>query len=762
MAECSLCSASLPKNPIVDGESHFCCSGCHAVHQILSAQGELGEGRDHPLFQEALAAGVISHAELLEPESSEEIALLHLEIGEMWCPSCAQLIHLILERREGVITASVDYATDLALIRYNPRRIGSEAIEQQISRLGYRPSRIEEAEGRAKSRSLLLRIGICGLCLLNLMMFAYPTYVGSGDGGADYYDQLGKISFWFAVPALLYCGWPIYRRAFVALRARLIGMEALVTVAVWSSFALSLFGSGVYYDSMTAVIFFVLLGRWIEQRAKKSVRTTLAGIARSLPKRARRRTGSGDAMCPIKEVELGDLLVAYRGEKIALDGEVVEGEGGCDESLITGESIPVAKREGSSLVGGSVLACGSLVYRVTRVGEESTLHRIAHMVQFDLPHRKEAPRLVDRIASWLVPLVLVLALLLCIDPMRSLAVLLVACPCAIGIAVPLTEALLIRRFAALGALVRNRRCLAYLGREDHIFFDKTGTITEGRFTVEQLPEEYLRELKGLASCSIHPVSVAIAGAIEGEAKQLEQIEERAGQGMVGWSGGREFRLGSAELVGHKVRGVGFSVDGQLIADLRLGDRLRSGIPQMVAEIECPCTLLSGDSQEAVAKVATHSGLYRWKARCSPMEKREAVKAGGIVCMVGDGINDGPALSAAHVAISLTSAADISMGVSDLLLTRGNMSCLPALRSLACRGRQIARQNLTWAFSYNAIGLALALIGWLTPLASALLMVASSLFVTLNTLRISASSHCPALFSERELLVDGATCPATSS
>lgn len=751
MGQCDLCHLSLPKNPLSDEERSFCCAGCRAVYQILSAQGALEGARDHPLFHQAARSGVISNPALLEElQESSEISKLHLEIGEMWCPSCADLIQLIVMRLPGLQSVSVDYTTDLALIRYDPRRVGVERILESISRLGYEPHRIEEARGA--SRWFLVRMVVSFFSLLNLMMFAYPTYAGQWSGlGATYYDQLAYLSFWFALPSALFCAWPIYRRFWSGLRVGMVGMEALVTIGALSSFFLSTYqlfwGSGaVYYDSMAALIFFVLLGKWIERRAKFSVRTSLLQLARALPKRARRRGPDGSySFVSLKEVVVGETLVAFCGEKIALDGEVVEGEGGCNESLITGEALPVVKRVGSLLVGGSLLSSGWLAYRVSRLPGESTLHRIVEMVQLDLPGKRQPASFVDSIVRWLVPAALLLALALALmgEPLRALSVLLIACPCAIGIAAPLVESLVTHLFSKRGALVRSRAALRLFGREDLYLFDKTGTITRGLFEVqcglESLSEEQRAQLKGLASQSTHPVSVAIAGAIEGPAARFDRVEERAGLGMVGWIGESSFFLGSSELLGRKILGVGFMREGELLADLQMGDELRPGTAQMVAELDVDAELLSGDSEQVVRRVASEVGLYKWRAGCSPMEKREVVRryseSGKVVAMVGDGINDGPALSSAHVAISLASASEISIQVADLLLTNGELSDLPMLRELARRGQLIAKQNLCWAFGYNAIGVAMAVVGWLSPLLAALLMVLSSLFVTFNALRL---------------------------
>jgi heavy metal translocating P-type ATPase len=771
---CALCQIELPRYPIMDGENGFCCSGCHAVYHILASKQRLDNYQETPVFQQALKAGLISNPALLEQirqqksqTTFQELEKLHLEILDMWCPSCAEIIRLILLQQKGISNCVVDYSTDLASIEFAPRLISKEKICEIIASLGYDPHSLETAHRKKVSLGLYLRLGIASFCALNAMMFSYPLY-------ATYFDpqahEDGHIFAWLtflsSLPVVTYCMWPILKRFCSSLMHGLLGMEALVVVGVSAAFGLSLFelwqgGNQVYFDSMSVIIAFVLLGKMIETKAKFSVKESLFRLSRSLPRRGRKLFADGSInYVPIKEILPGDILVAYAGEKIILDGEVVEGEGTCDESLMTGESLPIAKQKGSKLVGGAILQHGALTFKVLCGLGESALQMIIRTVEQDLGHKSAYVRAADKIVQWFVPLVFILALIAGFSGWyfdgefaigRMLAVLLIACPCAIGIAAPLTESQILHQLAVHGVIVRNKGCLALLPRLTTFIFDKTGTVTEGNFRLldglQGLTQDELGLLKTLARPSNHLIARAIFNAIEAPPIDLEHVEEYPGKGMKGFNLNAIFLLGSAQFFqenGLEVEeqpwdGLGstvyFSPDGIKVHRLLLGDQVRAEVPEVIKKLKAKTILLSGDSHDSVAKVADLCGFDAFFSKVTPLQKREFVEnlrnQGETVCMVGDGINDAPALTAAHVGVSVVAATDISIQVSDLLLTTEQLNVLPHMQEIAAKGQRKLKQNMFWAFFYNCIGIGLAMAGLLTPLFAAFAMTISSLFVLLN-------------------------------
>ncbi len=778
---CDLCQTPVGKRAYVEGGRVFCCAGCQAVYAVLQARGKLQGYREDPLFREALRLGVISNPELLESvraERLEERIKIYIEITDLWCPSCAQVISWIVGQMEGVFLCVVDYATDLAVIEYYPIAVSRDSILKEIAALGYQCVELQDSLQRKVSTGLWMRFGVAVFCSMNIMMFAYPsyaTYFSREEVG--YVSFFAWLSFFLALPVVFYAAWPLWRRVPGNIRAGIYGMETLVVVGVSAAFAHSAYvlfsgGADVYFDSLSVIVAFVLLGKIIETRAKFSAKESLFRLTRSVPRRGRMRLADGsEKFVLLKEVKTGDLLVALTGEKIVLEGIIVEGAAAIDESLMTGESLPVPKREGSDVLGGTLVRQGRVVYRVTCTEDQTLLKQMIGNIERDIGHKTHYVRLSDKVSAAFVPAVFLIAAAVAgwllysgagleAAMLRSVSVLLISCPCAIGIAGPLAESYLMNGLAAMGAIVRNRGCLRYLGREEVLIFDKTGTITEGRYRVlgglEVLSVSALAALKGMASQSIHPVSVAVNHALGQIGQPAEELQEWIGKGLSAQCGGSHYLLGSLTLMEEQgvrnipqapgVEGMSqvyFARDGLWLTTLLLGDQLRPGADRLLVDLGAvEGCLISGDSSSCVAEVAQRCGFVQWMAHQSPLEKRAVVEKfrqeGRIVGMVGDGVNDAPALTCAHVGISTVSATDVSIQVSDLLLTTGRLDVIPRVRRLAAKGRSIVIQNLAWSFSYNVIGIGLAIWGALTPLYSAIAMVVSSLTVLLNSFRLNRS------------------------
>lgn len=751
-----MCRLGLPKNPIVDDHKAFCCSGCLTVYQIIGSDPCREE---HPLFKEALSAGVIAnpaHYETEEKVLTGTFEKYRLSIGGMWCPACAEAICLILKRKNGIAGCVVDYATDLAVITFDPCKIGKEEIGNFLTKLGYVPEDALLPERNRLTRSLWLRFAVAAFCTLNIMMFSYPLYAGYfGSSIEGYGGLLGWLMGLLSLPLLFYAALPIWKRLKVSVYSHVFGMETLVAIGVGTAFLASLLSliqgqlTHLYFDSMAMVITFVLLGSALEKRAKFSAKERLFSLTRSLPKRAMKRLVSGEyAITPLKEIEVGDWIRVRTGEKIALDGIVRGGQGLVDEALLTGEAHLKLKQVENSCTGGSLLRRGVLEIEVTQDRHGSFLGRILEVIEADMGRKGGSERFVDLVTRYFVPSMLALSLLAFYlgGLQRMLTLLLISCPCAMGIATPLVTARLLALFAQKGAFVRNRTCFEVLARTPFFLFDKTGTLTEGKFTIQEFSHSLSQKeqgiLKGLASLSLHPISLALAEFLPGEAFTLEEVDEVLGRGVEGVYQGEKYLLGSErfclergiQVTSHDKSVVYFAASTHLLTEIHLEDTLRSGLPKVGGAI------LSGDAPQLVQKIAHLCGLKWGKGGLDPLQKREEVlalkKQKKVVAMVGDGINDAPAMGAADVAISVVSATDVASEVADISLTTKDLSILSDLISLAKKGRSLMFQNLFWAFFYNAIGVGLALFGLLNPLIASLAMIISSLFVTLNTYRLS--------------------------
>jgi heavy metal translocating P-type ATPase len=761
---CSLCDIEIRGDAVYDEALSFCCHGCHTVYQILKQAGQLTDPESSPLFQQAVKSGLISNPDLLEQlkkrrPSTQELHRLTFEVGEMWCPSCAEVIPLFLLQNPALHNCVVDYATDLGSVEFDPCRIGKEEIFSLIHRLGYTAHPLDSNQGRKVNRMLLLRFGVAAFCLLNTMMFSYPLY--AGNPGIAQTHTFAYLSLFTSIPVVTFCLAPILRRFWASLQVALFGMETLVVIGVGSAFALSVYNLSlgsidVYFDSLSAIVTLVLLGKIIEARAKFSARETLTRLSRSLPRKGRRKVGEKEEWVPVKELKIDDILVVTAGEKVVLDGEVIKGAASVDESLLTGECLPLPKLPGSPLIAGSLLTDGWLTFRVSREEEGSTLSQIIRQVEVGFTHKPAYTRAVDPLVRWLVPAVLLLAAITGIlrqDPIAAITVLLISCPCAIGIAAPLAEALTMSALAQAGCLVRNRGALQLLGKETLSVFDKTGTLTTGQFSLIHPPPTHQAILKALVAKSHHPISRALYQALPIEPVKIDRFQVVIGNGLQGHYHGKRYLLGSTEFL--RARGVQgvfeelpgttplfFAEEDRLLFRMDLEDQVRPAAKSTLALLPSP-VILSGDAASAVECVAKQVGssLYYW--RQSPLEKQEKIRKwreqGECVLMLGDGINDAPALAEAHVGISVVSATDMSVQASDLLLTSDRLEVLPRIRDIARKGRRIVYQNLWWAFSYNVIGLGLALSGQLRPLFAAVAMVLSSLAVIANALRLKRKS-----------------------
>ena len=666
---CALCGEIIGSRNIIEQGHGFCCHGCRAVYNILSAKNQLKDYHEHPVFLQALRAGLISNAALLEQmqrrKDSVELAKekVFFEISDMWCPSCAELISLMLAKEQGVVHCAVDYATDLVSIEYIPQCIAKERLFQIIQNLGYTPGVLESIEGKKALKDLHWRFAVAAFCSLNIMMFAYPLYATWYDyDGEGYGNLFAWLSFFTALPVLFYSGLPIWRRFAVSLKTGFFGMETLVATGVFAAVGVSLWelfrgGNQVYFDSLSVIILFVLLGKIIENRAKFSAKESLVRLTRSTPRRGRKRFSDGTVgFVPLKEVKKGDCLVCFTGEKIPLDGVVCGGAGAVDESLMTGEALPAAKKIGDGLLGGSILVQGWVDCNVTHTLEQTTLAKIIQMVEKDIGHKSAYVRAADQIVRWFVPCVIVAAcltaaiLLLQAVPyqialIRALSVLLISCPCAIGIAAPAAESCLLNRLAAMGVIVRNRGALPYLGKETVCIFDKTGTVTEGVYTLlsglENLLPSQREVLAAITSHSSHPVSRAISTSLGGvEGLQLDKFEEIPGMGLRAIIQGATYFLGSARFIGleasvslpdssnknETLTRVYFVKDKELVAEIVLGDRIRDDIARLIDQLRpARSILLSGDAEAPVAAVARQCGFEEWHASATPLDKRAFIE-----------------------------------------------------------------------------------------------------------------------------------------
>jgi Cu2+-exporting ATPase len=631
--------------------------------------------------------------------------------------------------------------------------------------------------GHGQATGLLMAVGVGAFLAMNVMMLSFVLYSGRGEADRPAGEAWVRWALLvLATPALLLLGAPFLERGLRRLAQRSLDTDALIVLGVLAAFAISvrsvLAGEGpLYLDTAMGILLFVTLGRYLEAAARARATDALAGLASRMPRQARLVAADGlEREVAIEELRVGDRVRVLPGETIPADGVVVQGEAAVTQAEITGEPLPVERRPGDAVSACTVDLDGSLLVEVRRAGADTTIARIVRLVTEARAGRYPLMPLVDRVSAAFVPVVLLLAAATVVGwtilagpgvgLMNGLCVLLIACPCAIGIATPLASTAATGRAAAAGVLVRSGDAFERLARSRRVFVDKTGTLTRGVPELSGVepaegisPDELLACAAALESHSEHPLARTVVAAARARGLELGPVEGfRAvpGRGVEGRVGGRSCRAGSAAFVGRAESedsaGASFvhlAADGHDLGRLVLRDAprptARPALDALLAQ-GLQVEVLSGDRPGAVAAflggwegVSSAAGLL-------PEQKLERIAAsiarGEVPVMLGDGINDAPALSGASVGVTLESGTDLAREVADVTVLGGDLRRLPWLMGLARATLRTARINLFWAFFYNVVGMAVAVSGHLHPLMGALAMIASSLLVVLHSQRLA--------------------------
>ena len=728
----------------------------------------------------------------------ERLAESSLQLGGLHCAACSGLIEQALQRVDGVRSARVSAATERATVCWDPLRTRPAALIAAVRAAGYSAVPDAAAPARALRRQLhrqaLWRLFVAGFCAMQVMMMATPSYVaGPGELAPDMRQLLNWGSWLLTLPVLLFSAGPFFRGAWLVLRQGRIGMDVPVALGIAITFVASTaatfdpqgaFGHQVYFDSLTMFVSFLLGARYLELRARQAAAVALESALACLPEVAWRLLPDGSTeTVSVHRLRPGDQLRVPVGQAFAADGMLEQGSTLADESLLSGESAPVAKAVGDALVAGSVNLGSPVLMRVERVGADTRLEAIVSMMRSAMGQRPAAARLADRWAAPFLWCVLLLAagaaaVWSVIDPSRALwvavAVLIVTCPCALSLAAPAALVAGARGLARRGVLLQRLDALEALAGVDQFFFDKTGTLTEDRplwtgltLTPAGLTsfgaseDAALAAAAGLAAWSTHPLSAAVVEAGERAAKAelpaataaYTGIEEVPGQGLQARDAqGRLWRLGSAGWAGVGVgaeanagdAGVWLACDGQPLASLHFEERLRADAAQALQALQAAgvrVTILTGDTPARAQALAARVGIADVLAGATPEAKLQAIRAaqaaGRRVAMVGDGINDAPVLARADVSLAMGQGALVSRSQADAVITSNRLGDVVRARVSARRTVRIIRQNLLWAAAYNAVCIPLAVIGWLPPWAAGLGMASSSLLVVLNALRAAS-------------------------
>ncbi|MDQ6992941.1 MAG: heavy metal translocating P-type ATPase [Mariprofundus sp.] len=788
----------------------FCCSGCLSVCQIIHQAGLDSFYQRIEKQQASLAPPPAVPADV-DQYALEEVQAdfvkkgadgsyqAQLMVEGIHCAACVWLIERGLAGCEGVLQGEVNMVHHRLFLRWNPEQVELPDILQRLAALGYAatPFNLENAEGLQKKlhRQLLFRLGFAGFGAMNMMWISIALYAGAFSGiSSDFRHFFHWISFAIATPVLFYSGSTILTTAIRGVWYRHLSMDLPIAIGAVTTYGYSFWqtylgGNHVYFDTVVTFLFVILLGRYLEAMAKGSASSATLRLLELQPKMATRLCPDGsEQRVSVRKLVIGDKLRVKPGDKVPADGLVLVGDSHTDESMLTGESRPVHKTVGDKLAGGTVNGEGVLLMQVQQMGAATVLARIVQLVESAQGSKAAVQRLTDRIVPWFVATTLLLSsLTLCYwwfyydfhaALLAATAVLIITCPCALGLATPMAMAVSAGFAARSGVLVRDGEAWEKLARVTHVVLDKTGTLTEGCMRVSAFigseDNERLLMLAGAVERNYtHPIAKAICASLESEGLSFMDSSDQqmlAGLGVRArvkdgakacdvWVGNEKLMKQQGVLIAADLyhaygrieaemgSAVFVAVDGVLLGLLHIEDQLRQGAAQLITELakrEIGITLLTGDSQAAALymknTLASHTtARIHVVAELLPEDKVAEVinlqKLGEHVLMVGDGLNDAPSLAQADVSMAMGSGTDLSMECSDIVLMGSDLKRICWSLDLAKRTMRTVSQNLMLSITYNLLLVPAAMAAWVTPVFAAVAMPLSSLLVIGNAILI---------------------------
>ena len=715
------------------------------------------------------ACAVAPSAEEMARMSEAVEARIILSLPTVHCAACISAVERELSRTTGVKSARVNLTLKRVSIDADPDMTADDMVAV-LTGIGYEAHELDAGTLRAtetdkRGRDLLMRLAVAGFAMMNVMMLSVSVWAGAQETTRELFHW---VSAAIALPAIAFSAQPFFRSAWAMLKVRRLNMDVPISLAILLASAMSFYevtqgGQHAYFDAALSLTFFLLAGRYLDHRTRAIARSAAEELAALEVPRAERLDGDVSETVPIAELAVGDLVRVKPGGRMPIDGIVVAGDSELDRSLLTGETVPVFTGPDSVVSAGEVNLTGPLTVRVTAAGEDTSLHRMADLVAMAESSKNRYTSLADKAAGIYAPGVHLLSFFAFVGWMFAtggdirtslniaVAVLIITCPCALGLAVPAVTTAASGRLFRRGMLIKDATALERLAEVDTVVFDKTGTLTQGRPELTNLCDFAGCDLEialALAEASSHPLAVSLtAAAVDANIKpaKLSDLREVPGYGVEAKWKGKTVRLGRAAWVGAQSgpqTATYLKTDKGAPLAFVFNDRLREGAAEAVAALKAQgmsLLLISGDAPAAVKDLAMRLGFDDWTSEALPQDKAARIAAlsdaGAKVLMVGDGLNDTAALAAAHVSISPATALDAARVASDIVLLGNDMSPMADATVIARKATRRILENFGIAAGYNMIAVPIALFGFATPLVAALAMSASSITVSLNALRL---------------------------
>lgn len=788
---CSHCHLEFNKDVMIHEDEHyFCCNGCQGVFHLLTDNGldsfyekSKGTKLTPPTEQYEDSANFNAPAFYdkfvkINSDGFHEISLI---IEGIHCSACVWLNEKALHKMDGVVDASINFTNNKAHVVWHDETLKLSEIIDMIRAIGYNAypydSSLQELQANRVRKDYYLRMAVAIFASMNIMWIAVAQYAGYFSGITQEMKTILNIAEGvLATPVLFYSGWVFFRGAYYGLKNKVINMDLLIATGALTTYIYSIFitikeHGEAYFDSVSMIITFVLIGKFLEVLSKKNAADTLDVMTKHLPSEVNVLRDEMIVSCKIEDVNVGDILVISSGEKLLFDGVITKGEGSFDESSLTGESEPIFKKEGESVVSGTTSIDADVHFRATKDFEHSTLSNLVTLLESAINKKPKIEQLANRLSEHFSTVILLLSLITFfiwyfwphnfeISLMVAISVIIIACPCALGLATPVATLVGLNLGAKRGILFKEAALLETMAKADTLVIDKTGTLTLGEpqvVAVEQLETYDYNLLFSLVKSSKHPISKGIYKYLQNQEQSykelmFEKFMQIPARGIAASYKGVELLGGNAALMAENGITIDravtmqsifyFAIDGRIVAIFTLLDEIKSDAPRLIEELKqksIETVMLTGDHKKSAQSVADTIGIEKIYYEQTPQQKLEYIQQlqseGRVVVMVGDGVNDILALAKADIGIVMGSGSDIAVEVGDVVLLNSSLESLLSAFKISRTTLALIKQNLGISLIYNAVTIPLAMAGYIIPMIAAISMSLSSLLVVGNSLRI---------------------------
>ncbi|GIW23008.1 MAG: copper-translocating P-type ATPase [Candidatus Sericytochromatia bacterium] len=769
--KCHHCSLNLPSKPIIKDNKFFCCNGCYIASKVINSNNN-----EIDLILENELNKIIK-IDKSNINDLKETNVENFTIKGINCSSCVQIIEKVVNKQNGVIYCKVNPISNILKISYDNNYFFIDDLTKKLKKLGYILQK-DNSDNKyfELEENYLIKLGLCWFLSMNIMALSFARYFGEIESHVLSTSFMIKMEAILSFVVTFVLGYQLIRNSLFKLKSFSFGMDFLVsfgsvTAYIYSLYSMYIGSENVYFDTSSMIISLVLLGKYLEALAKSKAGISIKRLIDTNDKKILVKKNGQEFYKYIDELQINDEIIVKKGEKFYVDGIIIEGESSVDESMLTGESIPINKKVNDKVFAGTINLENYLIVRVTEIGKETTIFKIINLIEKAYIEKNEFQKIADKVSQYFIPIVILLSLLtysLWFNYSTSqaiiyaISVLVVACPCALGLATPMSTFIGLDKLAQKGIILKDSNLFEKLQKIDTIIFDKTGTITKGKLEVKKfinISKKYSDQdififSKSLEILSEHPISKSICNYLSEIKlnKNVKNFKNFSGLGLYGEIEDKKIYIGSKNFLlennfkinlefQEALTQVYIFINNDLVGVFLLEDNLKDNAKETIQILskKYDIYLLSGDNEYVVKYIANKLDIKKYEYNQLPEDKLRFIEKlkseNRNIIMIGDGINDAPALSKADIGISIINASDISKEVSDISMINSDIDKIPYLLDFSNKVINNLKINLFWAFSYNIVSIPLAMFGLLKPIFAALSMTISSLLIVNNSLRL---------------------------